>query len=132
MGYSFIFQEEWGSEKTTSSSFFSWSRSSSFVFSKVCIQISRNVSSHSRPWSESECRPHPTPYLMSRASISQASLPHSDGFHEQLLTYSDLPKSPKFPSLSMVPYWDFYNHLCLLHPYHWYPLSVLPADTVYL
>ena len=18
----------------------------------------------------------------------------------------------------MIPYWDFYNHLCLLHPYH--------------
>ena len=26
--------------------------------------------------------------------------------------------SPKFPSLTMVLYWDFYNYLCLLHSYH--------------
>ena len=26
--------------------------------------------------------------------------------------------SPKFPLLSVVLYWDFYNCLCLLHPYH--------------
>ena len=32
-------------------------------------------------------------------------------------TYSDLPVSPKFPSLTLVLYWDFYNYLCLLHPY---------------
>ena len=25
--------------------------------------------------------------------------------------------SPKFPSLNMVLYQDFYNYLCLLHPY---------------
>ena len=37
-----------------------------------------------------------------------------------LLTYSDFLKSPRFPSLSLVPYWDFYNYLCLLHPYQVY------------
>ena len=38
-------------------------------------------------------------------------------FLSNLFTYSDLPVSPKFPSLSVVLYWDFYNYLCLLHPY---------------
>ena len=38
-------------------------------------------------------------------------------FLSHLLTYSDLPASPKFPSLNTVLNWDFYNHLCLLHPY---------------
>ena len=45
------------------------------------------------------------------------SLPGADGFLEQLLAYSDLPMSPKLPSLTSVLYWDFYNYLCLLHPY---------------
>ena len=52
------------------------------------------------------------------AFSSPASLPRAEGFLEQLLTYGDLPKSPRFPSLSVVPCWDFYNYLCLLHPYH--------------
>ena len=86
-----------------------------------CIfkSVEEQRSSNSCPWSESECRPHPIPHPMtsgnSQTSTSQASLTHSDGFFE-LLTHSDLPKSPKFPSLSMVPYWDFC--LCLLHLYH--------------
>ena len=37
-----------------------------------------------------------------------------------LLTYSDLPTSPRLPSLSVVPYWDFYSYLWLLHPYQWW------------
>ena len=40
-------------------------------------------------------------------------------FLSNLLTYSALPISPKFPSLNMVLYQDFYNYLCLLHPYHY-------------
>ena len=36
----------------------------------------------------------------------------SVGFLEWLLTYSGIPKFPRFPSLSVVPYWDFYNYLC--------------------
>ena len=71
--------------------------------------------------SEPECRPHPIPCPMtggqSCTSTCQASLPCSDGFLEQLLTYSGLPRFPRFPSLSLVPYWDFCNYLCLLHPY---------------
>ena len=39
-------------------------------------------------------------------------------FLSDLFTYLDLPMSPKFPSLSVVLYWDFY--LCLHHPYHRY------------
>lgn len=35
----------------------------------------------------------------------------SVGFLEWLLIYGDLPKFPRFPSLSMVPYWDFCNYL---------------------
>ena len=55
---------------------------------------------------------------MSCASMSQASLPWADGFLEQLLTYSDLPVSRRFPSPSMVLNQDFYNYLCQLHPCH--------------
>ena len=40
-------------------------------------------------------------------------------FLSDLLTYSDLPKSPRFPSLSTILYWDLYNDLCLLCPYHY-------------
>ena len=36
---------------------------------------------------------------------------HPDGFLEPLLTYGNLPNFPRFPSLSVVPNWDFYNHL---------------------
>lgn len=83
----------------------------------VLIQISK--SSNSCPRSESECTPfrHPITWGISRASTGQASLPCSDGALEPLLTYSGLPKSPGFPSLSLVPYCNFYNYLCLLHPY---------------
>ena len=102
--------------------FLSGSRSSSVVSGKLCIQISRRWSLNSCSWSESECRPHPMPNTTtwgnSHNSTNQASLPCSDGFLEQLLTYGDLPKSPKIPSLSIVPYWDFYNYLFLLKPYH--------------
>ena len=44
-------------------------------------------------------------------------------FWSSLLTYGDLPMSPVFPSLTMVLDQDFYNYLCLLHPYH-FPLQV--------
>ena len=42
-------------------------------------------------------------------------------FLSNLLTYSDPPMSPKFPSLNMILYRDFCNHLCLLHPYQGLP-----------
>ena len=89
----------------------------------VLIQISKRKPSNSCPWSELECRPRPIPHPMMQSialtSTSQASLPCSDDPLEQLLTYSDLPKSRRFPSLSIVPYWDFYNYRCLLQPYHY-------------
>ena len=37
---------------------------------------------------------------------------HSDGFLEGLLTYSGLPKFPRFPSLPVVPNWGFCNDWC--------------------
>ena len=51
-------------------------------------------------------------------------------FVSNALTYSDPPKPPRFPSLSMILYWGFYNHLCLLHPCHYqgqYPEFSQPA-----
>ena len=88
-----------------------------YLVSKSSAEWSLN----SCPRSEPECRPHPIPQPMTwgkyLASTSQASLLCSDGFLEQLLIYSGLPKFPRFPSLSMVPYWDLHNCLCLLHPY---------------
>ena len=117
VGYSFIIQGEWGKRQPLP---LSSSSSPSLVSAKMCIQISRRVILKLLP--ESECRPHPIPHPMtcgiSHTSTSPASLPCSDGPPEQLLTYSDLPKSLRFPSLSVVPYWDFCNYLCLLHPYH--------------
>ena len=112
----FIIQGEWGWEKTTSS-FLGVTAPSWYLVFKSAEGWSSNSCSRSEP----ECRPHPIHHPMTwgiaGASTSQASLPCSDGFLEQLLTYSDPPKSPRFPSLSMVPYWDFYNYLCPLHPY---------------
>ena len=75
-------------------------------------------SSDSCPGSESECRPHPSPTQCLASPLLQASLPRSAGFLEQLLTYGDLPASLGFPSPSMIFYWDVYNYLSLLHPYH--------------
>ena len=53
-------------------------------------------------------------------------------FLSNLLTYSDLPKSPRFPSLSMILYWDFYNYLCLLHPYHNSPIVWMKRQNIFL
>ena len=45
-------------------------------------------------------------------------------FLSNLLTDSDLPMSPEFPSLNMVFYQDFYNYLCLIHPYQ-FPVNMI-------
>ena len=42
-------------------------------------------------------------------------------FLSSLLTCRDLPTSPGFGCLSMILYWDAYNHLCLLPPHHLEP-----------
>ena len=63
--------------------------------------------------------PTPTQYpeaMLSPSLVKEACLVLM-AFLGNLLTYSDLPNSPKFPSLSVVPCWNFYNYLCLLHPY---------------
>ena len=100
--------------------FLSESSSSSLV--RCVFKSAEGWCSDSCPWSEPECRPHPIPHPTtwghSHASTSQARLPGADGFLERLLTYSELPTFPSFPSLlSVVPSWDFYSYLCLLHPY---------------
>ena len=95
--------------------FLFFEHSSSLVSSKVCSQISRREVLKLLPlvwiWMQASSHYHTMTWG------SQASLPCAHGFLEQLLTYSDLPMSPEFPSLSVVPYWDFYNYLYLLHPY---------------
>ena len=97
--------------------FLSGGSRSSLVSTQRCVfKSAEKQSPNSCRWSKSECRPHPIPHPTSHASTSLASLPHSDGFLEQLLAYSHLPTSPRFPFLSMILYWDFYNYLCLLHP----------------
>ena len=50
-------------------------------------------------------------------------------FGGNLLIYSDLPTSPRFPSLSVILYWDFYNYLCLLHPYYNSPIVWMKRQT---
>ena len=72
------------------------SSSSSLVSGKVYIQISRRVVLKLPPmvWIWMQASPHSPP--ISCTSTSQASLPHSDGPPEQLLTYSDFSKSPRF------------------------------------
>ena len=71
---------------------------------------------NSCPWFEPECRHHPIPQPMTwgiaPTSSSPTSLPHSDGFLDQLSIYSDFPKFPRFPPLSVVTCWDFYDYLC--------------------
>ena len=119
VGYSFIIQEEWGWQKTSSSLL--GALASPWYLVRCVFKSAEGQSSNSCPWAESECRPHPIPHPMSRASTSQESLPLSDGFLEQLLTYSDLPPSSRFPSLAMILHWDFYNYFCLLHPYQLCP-----------
>ena len=85
---------------------------------RCVFKSAESESSNSCPWSDSECRPPSIPppkdLRQFSSSTSQASLSCADGFLALLLTYSDLPMSPKFPSLSMVLYQDSYNYLCLL------------------
>ena len=104
--------------------------------SRYLFKSAEGQSSNSCLWSASGCRPHPIPHPVtwgiSCASTSQAGLPCSDGFLEQLLTYSDFPKSSRFPSLSVVPSWDFCNYLCLLLPYQVSTSPDLPLSMSWL
>ena len=133
-GCSFIIQGEWGLEKPTS---FFQGVPAPLWYPVGCVFISaKGWSSNSCPWSESECRPHPIPDPMIRGnsctSTSQASLPCSAGFSGAtyyLTVFS--PKSPRFPSLSMILYWDFYNNLCLLHPYHTYSNILIKISKIF-
>ena len=121
----FVIQGEWWLEKPTSS--FLGVPAPPWYRARCVFKSADGWSWNPCPWSEYECRPNPIPHPMtwgnSHTSTSQASLPCSNGSLEQL-TYCDLPKSPKFPFLSMVPYWDF-CYLRLLHPYHYHYLSQL-------
>ena len=103
--------------------FLSGSSSSSLVSGKVCIQISKkggpqtaalglNLNAGLIPSPTQQLEAILTPSLVKQACLVLMT------FLSNLLTYSDLPTSPRFPSLSMILYWDFWNYLCLLHPYH--------------
>ena len=69
-----------------------------------------------------ECRPHLFLSLNDLGHLSWFYLlivkqacfvpRRSDSFLERSLTHSVLPKFPRFPSLSIIPYGDFYNYLC--------------------
>ena len=96
------------------------SSGSSLVSLSVLIQISRVLSSNSSPGPAPEASSHPPPSDLRQISWlhCQASLPGSDGPLLTIMSLQRSPKVPRFPSLSMVPYWGFYNSLCLLHPCH--------------
>ena len=96
------------------------SSSSSLVSLSVLIQISRVLSSNSSPGPAPEASSHPPPSDLRQISWlhCQASLPGSDGPLLTIMSLQRSPEVPRFPSLSMVPYWCFYNSLCLLHPRH--------------
>ena len=120
MGYSFIIQGEWGSEKTSSSSLgvvappwylvrYVYSNQLKGGTQTPALGLNLNaglIPSHAQQ-SEAVLAP---PLVKQTCLVLMA-------FLSNLLTYSDLPKSPRFPSLSMILYWDLYNYLCLLHPY---------------
>ena len=96
LDYGFRIQGEWGSEKNCLFLFL-WVVAPPWYLVKVLIQICRL---NSCPWSEPKCRPHCIPHPMTWGiSHAPMSKPTSDGFLEQLLTYSDHPKSPGFPYL---------------------------------
>ena len=135
VGYSSIIQGEWGVKKDHF--FFSGSSGSPPWCPVRCVfKSAKGWSSDSCPWSESECRPHPIPDPMIRGnsctSTSQASLPCSAGFSGATYYLTVIsPKSPRFPSLSMILYWDFYNYLCLLHPYHTYSNILIKISKIF-
>ena len=86
---------------------------------KCVFKSAEGWSSNPSPWSESECRlpPIPHPEALLKAPLTKQTCLVLMAFLSNLLTYSDLPKSPKFPSLNMVLFWDFDNYQRLLHPY---------------
>ena len=98
--------------------FLSGSSSSSLVSGEGCIQISRRAVLKLLPFGlnpNAGLIPSPTQWpeaIPTPPPVEQACL--------VLIAYSGLPTSSRFPSLSVISYWDFYNHLCLLHPYHLY------------
>ena len=117
MGYSFYHLRGVGVGKDCL--FLSGSTSSFLV--RCVFKSAEGWSSNSHPSSEYECRPNlipdPTTKAILKAPLMKQACLVLMVYLSNLLTYSDLPVSPKFPSLNMVLYGDFYNYLCLLHPY---------------
>ena len=60
VGYSFIIQGEWGSEKTASS--FLGVVAPPWYPVRCVFKSAEGRSSNACPWSEPECRPHPIPH----------------------------------------------------------------------
>ena len=96
--------------------FLSGSSSSSLASGKLCIQISWRVVLKLLPlvwiWMQTSSPTQRPETILEPRLVKQACL-----FWRVSWTYSGLPTSPRFPSLSMIPCWDFCIHLCLLHPY---------------
>ena len=92
--------------------FLSGSSSSSLVSGKMCIQISWRVVLKLLPlvWIWMLAWSHPPPNDLRQFShLHWSSKPAL--FWWLSWIYSGLPTSPRFPSLSMISFWDFYNHL---------------------
>lgn len=119
MGYRFYYPRGVGVGKARL--FLSRSISSSLLSGEVCIQIRRRVVLKPLPlvwvWMQAWC--HLPPEAILKAPLTKEACLVLMVFLSSLLIYSDLPMSPKFPSLNVVLYQDFYNYLCLLHPYHY-------------
>ena len=118
--YSFISQGEWGSEKTVSS--FLGVVTPPWYQVRCIFILAEGRSSNSWPlvWIWMQASSHPSPNNLRQVSHLHYSSKPALFWWLSWVTYGDLPKFPKFSSLSMVPYSDFYNYLCLLHPYHLY------------
>ena len=130
---SFIIQGEWGLEKPTS--FFLGAVAPPQYPVRCVFKSTEGWSSNSCSWSEYECRPNPIstqqPEAILKAPLMKQACLVLMVFFSNLSAYSDLPMSSKFPSLNMVLYWNFYNYLCLLHPYHFHTYAPL-ARVVFL
>ena len=97
VGYSFIILSGWGSEKTAST--FLGVVAPPWYLVRGVFKSAEGGSSNSCPGSESECRLHPTPTQRPEAILVPPLVKQGClilmAFLSNLLTYRDLPKSPR-------------------------------------
>ena len=120
VGYDFIIRGEWGWEKPASSSL--GVLAPPWYKVRYVFKSTEGRSSNSRPLSDMNAGVIPSPTQRPEAILSAPLRKRAClvlmVFLSNLLIYSDLPMSPKFPSLNMVLYRDIYNYLRLLCPHH--------------